>query len=271
MLIQALRKLFGATPARNTAAQQPKTMSIYEYADSCGDVVAGYRLCVTMQPWVPLRYLRRHQEFSKTLPAGEANAVSPFYIWLPETDSKYDFLAAGSTMSSSVGPIPDDGGTFLPFLIAVRNIVERPRDSSISDYQDAIVRTNKILALRMTDSRQYVNKLFGSSKEQVLGFTIGEVSKVGYTGLKLEHLDELFRQSYLSISEMVGADDSILLALKGIGPNCLAKIHTNIKQSEQDAPYICQEPPCLPNFMIPTTSTPRSTLSPGPRGEWARC
>ena len=39
-----------------------------------------------------------------------------------------------------------------------------------------------------------------------------------------------------------------------------------MKSGEQDAPSNRKEPPCLPAFMITTTSTPRSTLALAPSG-----
>jgi hypothetical protein len=251
MIFRALKKLFSGPSDKRDPQARNEAMTIHEFAESCGDIVGGYRLCVTMQPRVPLRYLRRHREFSKNIPEGEADSVNPSYIWLPVTKSWAELAGPNvdkkvmqrlraipesvGTMASSVGLIPEDGGTFLPFLIAIREIIERPRDRSISDYQDAIVRTDEILALSLPDSDEYLEKLYGSSKERVLEFVVGEVAEVGYDGLKLEHLGELFSQGHSSIRDMISAEDSVLLALKGVGPSRLAKIRANKKKGEQTA------------------------------------
>ena len=208
-------------------------MTINQLAKNSSDLVAGYRLCITMQPRVPLYYLRRHREFAVEIPEGEANSANPYYIWLPELNSEYDFLSEGATMASSVGYIPDDGGTFLPFLIALREILERPRDLCLSDYQDALLRAEDILQLRMPDSTKYLENLYGSSRERLLGFVIREVTKTTHDGLKLEHLEELSSKGYSSISDMIDADDSVLLSLNGIGPAKLAKIRSNKQEANK--------------------------------------
>lgn len=218
-------------------------MSIQEFGESRSDIVKGYRLSVTMQPSVPLRYLRRHREFAERVPEGEINSANPFFIWLPVVKSWAELAGPTAdaivmqrlqaipesigTMASSVGPIPEDGGTFLPFLIAIREIIERPRDRTVSDYQDASIRTREILALKLPDSRRYLEKLYGRSKENVLGFVLREVAEVGYDGLSVEQLGMLFSQGYSSIRDMISAEDSILLALKGVGPSRLARIRAN--------------------------------------------
>lgn len=54
-----------------------------------------------------------------------------------------------------------------------------------------------------------------------------EVAEVGYDGLSVEQLGMLFSQGYSSIRDMISAEDSILLALKGVGPSRLARIRAN--------------------------------------------
>lgn len=139
-----------ATPVVDPDISQKKVdpellnMTVHQFADQSSVVINGYRFSATLQPTVPLKYLCRHGEISPNIPDEEKEMISPYFIWLPEIESKYSFLSEGCTISSSIGPIDPDGGNFLPFLIALREILERPRDLKTTDYADALVRQNEI-------------------------------------------------------------------------------------------------------------------------------
>lgn len=80
-----------------------------------------------MKASTPLEWLLRHGEVAD-VPSG---APRKFGVWVPVTKSvrKPGFpkeQSPPSTMASQVGPIPQDGGEFLPFLIEYRRIVETP-------------------------------------------------------------------------------------------------------------------------------------------------
>ncbi len=100
---------------------------------SADEIIKGWRFSASMMPWVRLTVLRRHGEVhegagTENLPVITENGEEG--IWTPVTRT---FRELGfdvdeplpSTMSSAVGYIPLDGGTFLPFLIAIRECVEQ--------------------------------------------------------------------------------------------------------------------------------------------------
>ncbi|MDZ8118493.1 hypothetical protein [Pontiella agarivorans] len=205
-------------------------MTVHQFADQSSVVMKGYRFSATLQPTVPLKYLRRHGEISPNIPDEEKEVDSPHFIWLPEVESKYSFLSEGRTVSSSVGPIDPDGGDFLLFLIALREIIEKPQDPKITDYQDALYKQNEILKLsnsKISNADDYLHKLFGGTKNQILEFVLQEIGAPSHKGLKLEHLEELSNLGFCSISKMLNAPDEVLLALKGIGPSKLKSIREN--------------------------------------------
>ena len=101
------------------------------------DLHAGWRFCATMQLRTPLRVLARHGEtHSDQCTAPPIIADEAWQgIWVPvsktyrELGLDVDEPALGA-MASHIGPIPADGGTFLPFLKSVRAIVESDGDAS---------------------------------------------------------------------------------------------------------------------------------------------
>jgi len=235
MIINKLLELFRPAPEPPTRSQ-----SILEYAEANSNVVAGYKLCVTMSPSTPLKYLSRHGEQRSSIPEEERERASPYFLLLPEVSEDYAGLDRGATMSSSVGYIPRDGGDFLPFLIEIRKIVEEPRNLSQSELDDVCKRAARIAALpcgygyscdanynlikHSNDSgrKNYYQTLSGGDSSWALGFVLRELGSCPHDGLTLEHAE-----GYGSILEMVQAPDAVLLTLKGIGRKRMEKIRTN--------------------------------------------
>ncbi len=113
---------------RDSKAVKPgRLLSLRQAAEENVDVIAGWTFCATLSTKTPLEWLRRHGETRATAPNEE---VPPAYgIWVIVTKSWAELgidlpeMPPG-TMASEVGQIPQDGGTFLPFLIEYRTIVE---------------------------------------------------------------------------------------------------------------------------------------------------
>lgn len=98
-------------------------------AEDNADIVAGWCLSVTMQTRTPLKWLLRHGEFRAGADAVLDEVPEQHGIWVPVTKSWEDLGVdipelPPTTMASEVGPIPEDGGDFLVFLIEYRKIVE---------------------------------------------------------------------------------------------------------------------------------------------------
>ena len=234
MIRQILNKLFGNKKPIDQTQSASSSQSIYELAEDNSDIISGYQLCVTMNDNVPLKYLLRHGEVVETIPASEIQGHNPYYIWLPKVDPNLglDFLDEGATMSSAVGSIPQDGGSFLPFLIEVRKIIEAPRDSMLSDFSDAERKARRILSLKdsdnIKDASKYIDLLYGSSFDKIFIRVLENVSTHTFDGLTLDHMKILYENNYQSVQAMISAPDNVLLSLKGIGPARLRRIRANI-------------------------------------------
>ena len=147
MITKIFNKIFSDSAKNHShsdTSSQVETMTIQQLSEQSGALILGYQRWVTMQQTVPLKYLMLHHEMVDKIPEGEADEINPYFIWQPKLDSKFDFLSKDKTMASSIGPIPTDGGKFLPFLIELRTIIERPRDKTPYDFQEAQIKTNKI-------------------------------------------------------------------------------------------------------------------------------
>lgn len=56
------------------------------------DILKGYRLTVTMQPFVPLNILERHGERCNKIPEIDKKLPERYALWLPEIDDRFSFL-----------------------------------------------------------------------------------------------------------------------------------------------------------------------------------
>jgi predicted flap endonuclease-1-like 5' DNA nuclease len=110
-----------------------------DFAAANPDLVSGWRLSVTLSRRTPLEWLLRHGEHS----AQPTDVPMQHGIWIIRTKSwrelgfDIDELHP-STMASEIGQIAQDGGDFLPFLVAYRTIVEA--QSSDDDTFDALTK-----------------------------------------------------------------------------------------------------------------------------------
>jgi hypothetical protein len=199
MIRKIIKNLFGGSESSQISfperpQEAPPNDHSIEPPAKTSTVIIGYRFSATCQPTTPLTYLERHGETAEFVPDREQEAVNRFYRWLPELKSKYAFLSKGRTMSSSVGYIDPDGGEFLPFLIALRNIVERPLTSDQTDYQHALAKVDELLALgrsSLTNAADYFQKLFSGPNNDLLSFVLREQGSPSYDGLSIQHLEQL--------------------------------------------------------------------------------
>lgn len=181
------------------------------------DIVSGLMFSATLQVRTPLRVLQRHEETFSGPGAPPQIADQDWQgIWLPKVDwgELGDLLAQGRTMSSDVGYIPSDGGDYLPFLLALRRIVER-RDPAIQR------RAELEQVLQEPKWAHFVERLGGSARV-IDQFFPRFVSTL--PGLQQATVDELIRAGLTTAASIAGATDHQLLALKGIGQAKLQKI-----------------------------------------------
>ncbi|CAI3803664.1 hypothetical protein GLGCALEP_03424 [Pseudomonas sp. MM221] len=87
------------------------------------DGIAAYQFCATMQARNSLRVLQQHGRL-ESLPPTKLPKIARHEwqgIWVPTTTHRRVF-AQGGQMASEIGPIAQDGGDYLRFLLTVKAI-----------------------------------------------------------------------------------------------------------------------------------------------------
>lgn len=96
--------------------------------DRFDDAIIGWEVAVTMQMGTPLQWLQRHREFHEGPARPREMLPAELARWVPVRRAprrrEHDADMPPPTMPSEAGPIPLDGGDFLPFLLEYRMIVE---------------------------------------------------------------------------------------------------------------------------------------------------
>jgi len=174
------------------------------------DVVEGMMFCATLQIRTPLRVLMRHGELHADIKSEPPQIEKEMWegIWVLKTIS--DFMPF--TVASDIGPILAD--EYLPFLIAVRKIIESP--DSIDD------RIKSLGTMPIEgDWATYVTKQ-GSSHSKHRGMDwiinyffprfIDTIPKINN-----EIIEELSKLGLDTPNRISAAPDELLLSIKGIG------------------------------------------------------
>jgi tetratricopeptide (TPR) repeat protein len=177
------------------------------------DIVSGFEFCATLQLRTPLRVLLRHGEHYLKNDGGQPQiAREPWEgIWVPKLKTWEDLGITGidefpdSTMASDIGAVRAED--YLPFLIAVREIVE---------LEDSI--ENRIKMLREKPMEEYwqtylmkcggINRLIGRFFPRFID-TIPNISDVA--------IAEFARLGLDTPNRIAAATDETLLGIKGIG------------------------------------------------------
>ena len=174
----------------------------------------GWRFCATMQLRTPLRVLARHGETHTDRATAPPTIADEAWqgVWVPVSKTFRELgldvdEAASGTMASHVGPIPADGGTFLPFLKSVRAIVESDRAAC-----ERRKRLNTLLADPAVKST--VQKLGG--RAAILD-RLFPTYLLTIPGLPAKALAGLKARRLTSAKAISNASDAELLAIPGIG------------------------------------------------------
>lgn len=191
-----------------------------------GDVMVGYDFHATHQLRIPLRVLGRHGEAHRDMHGlAPTIAMAPFEgNWLPVTRT---FRELGIDMdewpewniASDIGPILSS--EYLPFLLAVRSIVEGPgtptgrRDQLINELERQIWDN---MRARSGGSNTVADRFFPPFISMISGLSSHTVSSLKAMGLTTPRT---LRQ----------ATDADLLSIKGVGPAKLRKIRSACSES----------------------------------------
>jgi hypothetical protein len=135
-------------------------------------------------------------------------------IWLPDLGSEWSFLDKGASMASEIGPIPSDGGDYLPFLIAVRTISEGP--GTVAEMEAAL---RALIKERGPGGTPYSK--FHSDRALVDRVLPRTIHLFPVPAPVREHL---LADGYKTLARVQAAPDDGLLAIKGLGPKGLGNI-----------------------------------------------
>ena len=210
----------------NTAQPKPKIFTTKESQNNKfeawkdnQDIIKGLQFVATMQLRTPLRVLLRHGEIHTDPNTEPPKIIKEMWegIWSIKTKTyrelgvDIDEVAPG-THASDIGPIsPDD---YLPFLIAIRKIVEldEPIEKRIKKLHEVPV---------ADDWKKYLENHGGI--ETVIGMYFPKFIDTIPT-LNLSMKDELSKLGLNTPNRIAAAPDKKLLSIKGIGKAKLKKI-----------------------------------------------
>jgi hypothetical protein len=201
--------------------------------DPNADVIKGYEFCATLQLRTPLRVLQHHGEVQQWSENGLPTYAHFLWegIWLPITYSweelsarhgnsavaKKAELVLPNAMASDIGPIPQDGGTYLGFLRAFRGIVEF--SASPDEKREAI----ETLSRDHPDYAKYISIHRARSSnwpDEWLGYE--EWLQVPGIGTRIAR--RLYDAGFRSREALHQASDADLAAIKGVGKATIFRI-----------------------------------------------
>jgi hypothetical protein len=221
--LDKLRHSLGISSSQTDEESQPRSIKVSEIQASSDwggfasdDRIEGLEFRATLQLRTPLRILTKHGEIHK-----DRESPPPSYakeewggIWIPKTDYRSDFLSEGATVSSDIGYVPSGGGNLLPFLIAVREIVET---ELLIDQ-----RRKKLFGLLKNNEWSEIVSLYGGDVQIVDRLFPPFLKTIG--GLSKDSIAELYQANLRTPESLEKSSDKDLLKVKGIGPSKLKKI-----------------------------------------------
>lgn len=192
------------------------------------DVIRGYELCVAMQVTLPKRLLQRHGEIAEHPLNDESQSYGGKAIWLPIVDPQFDLASdVKGRLASPMGPIDDDGGKLLPYLIRAREIIEAPFPNEVREIDECLRRVERLRRLSANDpntsDEEYFRRNFGDDENALL-IVIDGAGIRRPRSLLAKHIIEAHTKGFRTISSILSATDEQLLSIKGIGKARLKKI-----------------------------------------------
>lgn len=223
---------------RSHMESEPDRIDIHRGVDvrANSDIISGYRFCATMQLRTPLRVLSRHGELHHGLDREPPQIAREMWegIWIPELRSWQELGIAMkelplSTMASDIGPVPADGGQYLPFLMTVRVVAES---------EGSIENRRAVVAEVLTDPawRKCVRALNG--RDAILDQLFPPfLTTIPRTPEKTAIA--LMKVGFESPASLAGAKDSQLLAVDGVGVATIAAIrHECLLAAEPQSRFV---------------------------------
>lgn len=209
-----------------TTIEESRNNEINTWKDN-QDIISGLEFIATLQLRTPLRVLLRHGEMHTDMNTEPPKIIKDMWegIWTTKTKGYEEIvcgtdstsenievfrrmdaaLADSRTVASEIGPIrPDD---YLPFLIAIRKIVElnEPIENRIKKLREMPI---------LDEWKSYVEKHGGI--EKIIGYFFPKfINTIPSLNQSIE--DELWKLGLNTPNGIASALDETLLSIKGIG------------------------------------------------------
>jgi len=178
------------------------------------DVISGLEFIATMQLRTPLRVLLRHGEIHTNINTAPPQIIKELWegIWTTKTKTYRELgvdidEVKDLTCASDIGQIPQDGGEYLKFLIAIRKIVEldEPIDNRIKKLREMPI---------LDEWKTYLEKHGGI--ETIVSYFFPKFIET-IPSLNQSTEDELCKLDLNTPNRIATAPDETLLSIKGIG------------------------------------------------------
>lgn len=181
------------------------------------DIIRGHEFSAVLNLGTPLWVLERHGEKADrpTFDVPMAHG-SWLPILTPATELGFSRDFPPSTMASDVGQIPTDGGDFLPFLIARREIIED--DDRTPDEKIAALNGLYGADGRFRKFRRHLGAKLGDQ------WCISELRSLPSVGEKTAKA--LMKAGFRSPEDVAAAEDDVLLSIPGVGRKLVSRIRT---------------------------------------------
>lgn len=227
------RRSVPETPAPTALADRVDVHQGFKAAANA-DLITGYRFCATMQLRTPLRVLRRHNEEHEGVSSAPPQIAQEMWegVWLPRLrtfrELGIDVDEISSTMASDIGPIPQDGGDYLKFLIAARTAAEAAGPAGAR-------RSTLASIIAMPEWRETLNKRGGASA--VLDYLFPPFIET-VPRLPRRAAAALADAGYDTPAAINVASDQELRAVQGIGPKILKTLRTVAAATDSNGRYL---------------------------------
>lgn len=185
---------------------------------SSGDLITGWRYSATIQMRTPLRILRQHGQKVGTSNGQPIEPEMQHGIWVPVLNTfgslGVDLPEMEWTMASEVGYIPADGGQYLQFLLAVRQVVEAPGTvpERLAQLRAELAKPEWAEFIAQLNGREAIYARFFPAFIETI------------SGLQAETVAALWAAELTTPRTLAEASDARLRSIKGIGPAKLKAI-----------------------------------------------
>jgi hypothetical protein len=192
------------------------------------DITVGWYFSATMQLRTPNAILRRHLEFWPKKD-GQPPSICPEGwegIWMLALND-WRRITALQSMAADVGPVPADGGDYLPFLLALQDLANGDHNGAYGSMSELIEATGE----RGTPHVHYVERLGGIPGCVGLGL----VRTIFLVVWRYDYAEQLWNAGFRTIQGLLSATDEELCTARAFSKSGLQTIRRAARRSSLPA------------------------------------